>query len=160
MQNEKKRKHAYNPDEDYVEVEAKLRGNLESFLETTRSFNMIYTKEIRPWMHVMEVPQLLGLEMEKEAVGSPPLPPRPHPCKHLTAATHATRPQGRPSAFPFYVSTTMILTPGPVIVFLLANQNALEPRNIDWAKQLFTPIRIERWTVVNFSAHCDTSHLS
>ncbi|GMP31296.1 hypothetical protein CsSME_00005571 [Camellia sinensis var. sinensis] len=27
-------------------------------------------------------------------------------------------------------------------------------------KQLFTPIRIERWEVVNFSAHCDTSHLS
>ncbi|KAI8029571.1 AUGMIN subunit 7 [Camellia lanceoleosa] len=46
--------------EDYVEVEAKLRGNLESFLETTRSFNMIYTKEIHPWMHVMEVPQLHG----------------------------------------------------------------------------------------------------
>ncbi|CAL5394005.1 unnamed protein product [Camellia sinensis] len=32
------------------------------------------------------------------------------------------------------VSTTMILTPGPVIDFLLANQNAREPRNIDWAK--------------------------
>ncbi|CAL5406248.1 unnamed protein product [Camellia sinensis] len=33
-----------------------------------------------------------------------------------------------------YVSTTMILTPGPVIDFLLANQNARDPRNIDWAK--------------------------
>ncbi|GFY85312.1 argonaute family protein [Actinidia rufa] len=32
------------------------------------------------------------------------------------------------------VSTTMILTPGPVIDFLLANQNAREPRNIDWGK--------------------------
>ncbi|CAK9184081.1 unnamed protein product [Ilex paraguariensis] len=32
------------------------------------------------------------------------------------------------------VSTTMILTPGPVIDFLLANQNAREPRYIDWAK--------------------------
>ncbi|KAL3509941.1 hypothetical protein ACH5RR_029342 [Cinchona calisaya] len=32
------------------------------------------------------------------------------------------------------VSTTMILTPGPVINFLLANQNAKEPRFIDWAK--------------------------
>ncbi|GMP62393.1 hypothetical protein CsSME_00024514 [Camellia sinensis var. sinensis] len=53
-------KHAYNPDEDYVEVEAKLRGHLESFLETARSFNMIYTKEIRPWTHMMEVPQLHG----------------------------------------------------------------------------------------------------
>ncbi|CAL5360654.1 unnamed protein product [Camellia sinensis] len=32
------------------------------------------------------------------------------------------------------ISTTMILTPGPVIDFLLANQNAWDPRNIDWAK--------------------------
>ncbi|KAF8008168.1 hypothetical protein BT93_K1988 [Corymbia citriodora subsp. variegata] len=32
------------------------------------------------------------------------------------------------------VSTTMILTPGPVIEFLLANQNVKEPRYIDWAK--------------------------
>ncbi|KAF7137350.1 hypothetical protein RHSIM_Rhsim07G0047000 [Rhododendron simsii] len=53
-------KHAYNPDEDYVEVEAKLREHLESFLETARSFNTIYTKEIRPWTHMMEVPQLHG----------------------------------------------------------------------------------------------------
>ncbi|XVF30628.1 hypothetical protein REPUB_Repub16aG0075000 [Reevesia pubescens] len=53
-------KHAYNPDEDYTEVEAKLRAHLESFLETARSFNMIYTKEIRPWTHMMEVPQLHG----------------------------------------------------------------------------------------------------
>ncbi|CAL5332756.1 unnamed protein product [Camellia sinensis] len=35
-----------------------------------------------------------------------------------------------------YVATTMILTLGPVIDFLLANQNALEPRNINRAKQL------------------------
>ncbi|KAL8542481.1 hypothetical protein ACS0TY_003371 [Phlomoides rotata] len=53
-------KHPYNPDEDYVEVEAKLRAHLESFLETARSFNTIYTKEIRPWTHMMEVPQLHG----------------------------------------------------------------------------------------------------
>ncbi|KAG5538925.1 hypothetical protein RHGRI_019467 [Rhododendron griersonianum] len=53
-------KHAYNPDEDYAEVEAKLREHLESFLETARSFNAIYTKEIRPWTHMMEVPQLHG----------------------------------------------------------------------------------------------------
>ncbi|KAI8546813.1 hypothetical protein RHMOL_Rhmol07G0148900 [Rhododendron molle] len=52
--------HAYNPDEDYVEVEAKLREHLELFLETARSFNTIYTKEIRPWTHMMEVPQLHG----------------------------------------------------------------------------------------------------
>ncbi|KAF7826276.1 protein argonaute 16 isoform X1 [Senna tora] len=32
------------------------------------------------------------------------------------------------------VSTTMILTPGPVIEFLLSNQNVREPRYIDWAK--------------------------
>lgn len=32
------------------------------------------------------------------------------------------------------VATTMILTPGPVINFLLSNQNVKEPRYIDWAK--------------------------
>ncbi|KAG6572421.1 Protein argonaute 16, partial [Cucurbita argyrosperma subsp. sororia] len=32
------------------------------------------------------------------------------------------------------VSTTMILKPGPVIDFLIANQNVQEPRYIDWAK--------------------------
>ncbi|KAA8520333.1 hypothetical protein F0562_014589 [Nyssa sinensis] len=53
-------KHAYNPDEEYAEVESKLRAHLESFLETARSFNTIYTKEIRPWTHMMEVPQLHG----------------------------------------------------------------------------------------------------
>ncbi|CAO2835073.1 unnamed protein product [Amaranthus hypochondriacus] len=53
-------KHAYNPDEDYAEAERKLRSHLESFLETARSFNVIYTKEIRPWTHMMEVPQLHG----------------------------------------------------------------------------------------------------
>ncbi|XP_037492513.1 AUGMIN subunit 7 [Jatropha curcas] len=53
-------KHAYNPDEDYTEVESQLRAHLESFLETARQFNLIYTKEIRPWTHMMEVPQLHG----------------------------------------------------------------------------------------------------
>ncbi|KAJ9680197.1 hypothetical protein PVL29_019485 [Vitis rotundifolia] len=53
-------KHAYNPDEEYEEVESQLRAHLESFLETARSFNVIYTKEIRPWTHMMEVPQLHG----------------------------------------------------------------------------------------------------
>ncbi|KAK9757978.1 hypothetical protein RND81_01G198200 [Saponaria officinalis] len=53
-------KHPYNPDEDYAEAERKLRSHLESFLETARSFNSIYTKEIRPWTHMMEVPQLHG----------------------------------------------------------------------------------------------------
>ncbi|KGN56627.1 AUGMIN subunit 7 [Benincasa hispida] len=53
-------KHAYNPDEEYTEVESQLRAHLESFLETARSFNIIYTKEIRPWTHMMEVPQLHG----------------------------------------------------------------------------------------------------
>ncbi|XP_073002823.1 AUGMIN subunit 7 [Typha latifolia] len=50
----------YNPNEEYAETELKLRGHLESFLETVRSFNLIYTKEIRPWTHMMEVPQLHG----------------------------------------------------------------------------------------------------
>ncbi|WVZ17315.1 hypothetical protein V8G54_010297 [Vigna mungo] len=71
--------HAYHPDEEYTEVEAQLRAHLESFLETARTFNLIYTKtriadiygdlitvllslklEIRPWTHMMEVPQLHG----------------------------------------------------------------------------------------------------
>ncbi|RAL37843.1 hypothetical protein DM860_000537 [Cuscuta australis] len=53
-------KHPYNPDEEYAEVEAMLRTHLETFLETARSFNTIYNKEIRPWTHMMEVPQLHG----------------------------------------------------------------------------------------------------
>ncbi|CAI0384966.1 unnamed protein product [Linum tenue] len=53
-------KHAYNPGEEYTQVESQLRQHLESFLETARSFNTIYTKEIRPWTHMMEVPQLHG----------------------------------------------------------------------------------------------------
>ncbi|CAL5380461.1 unnamed protein product [Camellia sinensis] len=52
--------HVYNPDEDYVEVKAKLQGHLESFLEIVRSFNMIYTKEICPWTHMMVGSQLHG----------------------------------------------------------------------------------------------------
>ncbi|KAJ4768954.1 Argonaute family protein [Rhynchospora pubera] len=32
------------------------------------------------------------------------------------------------------VTTTMIMTPGPVIDFLLANQNVREPSMVDWAK--------------------------
>ncbi|KAH9771130.1 AUGMIN subunit 7 [Citrus sinensis] len=39
-------KHAYNPDEDYAEVESQLRAHLESFLETARTFNTIYTKVV------------------------------------------------------------------------------------------------------------------
>nr|XP_019704235.1 AUGMIN subunit 7 isoform X2 [Elaeis guineensis] len=53
-------KYDYNPNEEYAETELKLREQLESFLETVRSFNLIYTKEIRPWTHMMEVPQLHG----------------------------------------------------------------------------------------------------
>ncbi|XP_071904616.1 protein argonaute 16-like isoform X1 [Coffea arabica] len=43
------------------------------------------------------------------------------------------------------VSTTMILTPGPVINFLLANQNAKEPRFIDWvkAKKMLKNMRVK-----------------
>ncbi|KAB2627000.1 hypothetical protein D8674_020618 [Pyrus ussuriensis x Pyrus communis] len=53
-------KYAYNPYEDYEEVESRLREHLESFLETAKSFNTISTKEIHPWTHMMEVPQLHG----------------------------------------------------------------------------------------------------
>ncbi|CAL9750118.1 unnamed protein product, partial [Musa acuminata subsp. burmannicoides] len=53
-------KYDYNPNEDYTEVELKLRSHLEFFLETVKSFTLIYTKEIHPWTHMMEVPQLHG----------------------------------------------------------------------------------------------------
>ncbi|XP_077252819.1 nuclear matrix protein [Tasmannia lanceolata] len=53
-------KHAYKPDEEYADTQAQLRTQLDCFLETARSFNLIYTKEIRPWTHMMEVPQLHG----------------------------------------------------------------------------------------------------
>ncbi|KAK7268633.1 hypothetical protein RIF29_21335 [Crotalaria pallida] len=32
------------------------------------------------------------------------------------------------------VSTTMIITPGPVVDFLIANQNVRDPFSLDWAK--------------------------
>ncbi|XP_077215045.1 protein argonaute 16-like [Tasmannia lanceolata] len=42
------------------------------------------------------------------------------------------------------VSTTMILTPGPVLDFLLANQNVRDPSQIDWikAKKMLKNMRI------------------
>ncbi|CAN1232703.1 Protein argonaute 4A [Linum perenne] len=43
------------------------------------------------------------------------------------------------------VSTTMVLTPGPVIDFLFVNQNVKEPRYIDWdkAKKMLKNLRIK-----------------
>ncbi|KAL9453733.1 hypothetical protein AB3S75_009356 [Citrus x aurantiifolia] len=43
------------------------------------------------------------------------------------------------------VSTTMILKPGPVIDFLIANQNVREPRFIDWtkAKKMLRNLRVK-----------------
>ncbi|KAG5121678.1 hypothetical protein JHK84_040018 [Glycine max] len=35
-----------------------------------------------------------------------------------------------------YVSTTMIITPGPVVDFLISNQNVRDPFSLDWAKAL------------------------
>lgn len=32
------------------------------------------------------------------------------------------------------VSTTMIVRPGPVVDFLIANQNVRDPFSLDWAK--------------------------
>ncbi|XP_045801273.1 AUGMIN subunit 7-like isoform X1 [Trifolium pratense] len=37
-------KHAYNPYEEYAEVESQLRAHLQSFLQTAKTFNLIYTK--------------------------------------------------------------------------------------------------------------------
>ncbi|XAR55319.1 hypothetical protein NMG60_11035360 [Bertholletia excelsa] len=45
----------------------------------------------------------------------------------------------------------------------VGNNEDFLPRNGRWNfnnKQLFKPMQIERWAVVNFSARCDTSHLS
>ncbi|XP_020203105.1 protein argonaute 16 isoform X2 [Cajanus cajan] len=44
------------------------------------------------------------------------------------------RPTQRGLSFNMDVSTTMIIKPGPVVDFLLANQQVREPRYIDWAK--------------------------
>lgn len=43
------------------------------------------------------------------------------------------------------VSTTMILTPGPVIDFLIVNQNVREPRYVDWvkAKRMLKNLRVK-----------------
>ncbi|KAL2642645.1 hypothetical protein R1flu_010232 [Riccia fluitans] len=51
----------YNPDEDHKDAEAALRMQLEAFLEVAKAFDAIYMKEIRPWTHMMELPQLHGL---------------------------------------------------------------------------------------------------
>lgn len=52
---------SYNPNEDYVDAEIELRARLATFLDSAKSFNIIYAKEIRPWTHMMDVPQLHGL---------------------------------------------------------------------------------------------------
>lgn len=59
--NELAAKQSYNPNEDHTVAEAQLRMQLETFLETVKSFNAIYTKEICPWTHMMDLPQLHGL---------------------------------------------------------------------------------------------------
>ena len=54
------------------------------------------------------------------------------------------------------MSTTMIIQPGPVVDFLIANQNVRDPFSIDWAKVIFmhqlilllsfrTSIRLKLW---------------
>lgn len=37
-------------------------------------------------------------------------------------------------SFPSDVSTTMIIQPGPVVDFLIANQNVRDPFSLDWTK--------------------------
>ncbi|CAK9864332.1 unnamed protein product [Sphagnum jensenii] len=54
-------KQSYNPNEDHAEAEMELCARLEAFLDAAKAFNVIYAKEIRPWTHMMEVPQLHGL---------------------------------------------------------------------------------------------------
>ncbi|KAK8581489.1 hypothetical protein V6N12_071710 [Hibiscus sabdariffa] len=43
------------------------------------------------------------------------------------------------------VSTTMIIRPGPVVDFLLANQNARNPHSLDWSK-LCSLVSLQRYT--------------
>ncbi|KMZ69032.1 Protein argonaute 16 [Zostera marina] len=49
------------------------------------------------------------------------------------------------------VSTTLVMTPGPVIDFLLANQNIRDPRQIDWAKA--------KWMLKNMRIKCKHNKL-
>jgi len=49
------------------------------------------------------------------------------------------------------VSTTLVMTPGPVIDFLLANQNVRDPRQIDWAKA--------KWMLKNMRIKCKHNKL-
>ncbi|KAH7291537.1 hypothetical protein KP509_29G020800 [Ceratopteris richardii] len=59
--NELAAKQSYNPNEDHTAAESELQKQLDIFLETVKTFNAIYTKEICPWTHMMELPQLHGL---------------------------------------------------------------------------------------------------
>ncbi|KAI7993247.1 Protein argonaute 16 [Camellia lanceoleosa] len=74
----------------------------------------------------------------------------PHSCHALMLETKTAQ-----------LSSARALYPSPKLK--VGNGEDCMPRNGQWNfnnKQLFTPIRIERWEVVNFSARCDTSHLS
>lgn len=35
------------------------------------------------------------------------------------------------------VTTTMIIKPGPVVDFIIANQNARDPFSVDWSKVIY-----------------------
>ncbi|KAG5540085.1 hypothetical protein RHGRI_020351 [Rhododendron griersonianum] len=63
--------HAYNPDEDYAEVEAKLRDHLESFLETARSFNTIYTKFLGNLRNLRDAHAAVAVGSSETIAGEP-----------------------------------------------------------------------------------------
>lgn len=43
---------SYNPNEDYTDAEVELRGRLATFLESAKSFNVIYAKVRRDSLHL------------------------------------------------------------------------------------------------------------
>lgn len=42
---------SYNPNEDYTDAEVELRGRLATFLDSAKSFNVIYAKVRRDSLH-------------------------------------------------------------------------------------------------------------
>nr|VDD33470.1 unnamed protein product [Brassica oleracea] len=64
-------KHAYNPDEECAEVESELRARLESFLETARAFNTIYTKFLGNLKNLRDSHAALSIGSSGTVAGEP-----------------------------------------------------------------------------------------
>ncbi|GBG70111.1 hypothetical protein CBR_g5742 [Chara braunii] len=59
--NELAKKRIYNANEHSAIADKDVQEKLALFIETARTFNVVFTKEIQPWTHRMERPQLHGL---------------------------------------------------------------------------------------------------